>query len=291
LKKILSCVNKFCYKHPRFAIPRLMMYVVGLTALVYIIDVMDTTGLFVQMLEFYPALILRGEVWRLITWVFIPLSRGLNNVIWFALSLYFYFWVGGTLERAWGSGKLTVFYLSGVAFGIVYSMLIFAIGKISGLMLFLIPISPSPVYLNLSMFFAFATLFPETRLMLMFFIPVKVKWLAWVNAAYYVIMMIQYLINGLYFHALVPVIFVLNYILICGIPVPTKASIRRRKNAVNFTNTVHTTRRHIEDTYRHKCTVCGKTDATNPELDFRYCSRCEGFRCYCAEHIENHTHY
>ena len=267
------------------------MYIIGFTAIVYIVDVMDTTHTFLDMLSFYPALIVRGQVWRIITWVFIPLSRGLNNVIWFALSLYFYFFIGSTLEREWGSGKLTIFYLSGMVLSMVYSLLVYVVGFVLKLPPGIINITPSPSFLNLSMFFAFATLFPDTRLMLMFFIPVKIKWLALLNAAYYVFMMVQSLLAGLYFNALFPVVAVLNFILICGLPLPTRASIRHRKNAAMFNNTVKTTRRHIEDTYRHKCTVCGRTDKTNPELEFRYCSRCEGFRCYCDQHIDGHQHF
>ena len=45
-----------------------------------------------------------------------------------------------------------------------------------------------------------------------------------------------------------------------------------------------------EKPYRHKCTVCGRTDVTNPELEFRYCSKCKGYYCYCMDHINNHVH-
>jgi len=297
LKKISSAINKFCYKHPRFGIPRLMMYVVAITALVFIIDAMDTTlttettKRFIWYLEFYPSLVLQGQLWRLVTWIFVPLNAGLRNLVWFAISLYFYYFIGSTLERAWGPGKLTIFYLSGMVLSMVYSLIVYAIGSAFNINPVLINVSPSPEYLNLSMFFAFATLFPETRLMLMFIIPVKIKWLAWINAAYYAFSMLQCFSMGLYFYAFVPVVAVLNYILICGLPLPTKATIRHRKNSVVFNNTINTARRKVEETYRHKCTTCERTDKTNPELDFRYCSRCEGFRCYCEEHIDGHTHF
>ena len=268
-----------------------MMYIVAATALVFILDLMDTTSTFLRLLEFNPALVLRGEVWRIVTWIFMPLNRGINGVLWFAVSLYFYYFIGTTLEKAWGKGKLTIFYVSGMLLSVVYSLLVYAIGSALKISPWLIYIAPSPVYLNLSMFFAFATLYPDTRLMLMFIIPVKIKWLAWFNAAYYAFMVLQSVIAGFYFDALVPVVAVLNYILICGLPLPSKATIRHRKNAATFNNTVNTTRRNMEDTFRHKCTICSRTDKTNPELEFRYCSRCEGFRCYCEEHIENHTHF
>ena len=141
----------------------------------------------------------------------------------------FYYFIGSTLEKAWGAGKLTIFYVSGMILSMVYSLLVYAIGSAFNISPWLIYIAPSPVYLNLSMFFAFAKLYPNTRLMLMFFIPVKIKWLAWINAAYYAFMMLQSIIAGLYFVALVPVVAVLNYILICGLPLPTKAAMRHRK--------------------------------------------------------------
>lgn len=289
MKKVRSAVNLFCYKHPRFGIPRLMTYIVAVTAIVYVVNMMDTTGTFLSLLYFLPDRVLKGELWRLITWIFIPLN---SNVLWLAVSLYFYYFIGSTLERAWGSGKLTFYYLSGVVLNIVYSLVVYLIGiAVSGNSLSLLTyIIPSPVYLNLSLFFAFASLFPETRVMLFFFIPVKVKWLAWAGAAFYAYEIIRLLIGGLYFYALVPIVAVLNFLLICGVSFNNSRTARQHASAVNFKRKIHQEEARADFEYRHKCTVCGRTDKTNPDLAFRYCSRCEGFKCYCEDHIEDHRH-
>ncbi|NLB29799.1 MAG: rhomboid family intramembrane serine protease, partial [Clostridiales bacterium] len=163
MKKISSAINIFCYKHPKFGISRLMMYIVGGTALVFVIDMMDTTGTFLPMLMFLPDQVFKGEIWRIVTWVFIPAN---SNILWLAISLYFYYWIGSTLEQSWGAGKLTIYYLSGILLNVVFSLVAYRIGGYYAYVVL------SPTYLNLSFFFAFASLYPDTRVMLMFFIPV-----------------------------------------------------------------------------------------------------------------------
>jgi hypothetical protein len=259
-----------------------MMYIVGATALVYIVDMMDTTGTFLSFLDLYPGGVLRGEVWRLISWVFLPPTASWG-IIGVAITLYFYYFVGSSLENVWGPGKFTAYYIFGVLLNIVYSFIVYAI---TGRYFFI-----NSMYLNLSMFFAFATLFPDNQVLLFFIIPVKMKWLAWVDAGFFALTVVRMIVAGSYLYALVPIVSVLNYLLLCGVPIP-----RRRRgntgNIVKFKNLARQAayeRQHAQ--YRHKCEVCGRTDVSNPELEFRYCSRCEGFRCFCADHIENHTHF
>ena len=157
--------------------------VVG-TALVYLMDLFSG-GMFSAMLDFYPAAILRGQVWRLVTFLFIPLSY---RPITLLLSLYFYWWIGKSLEREWGTTKFTVFYACGVLFNIIF-------GFLAG--------STSVTYLNLSLFFAFASLYPDLQVLLIF-IPVKVKWLAWIDAAFFALTILFNLINFNFVGALLP---------------------------------------------------------------------------------------
>ena len=90
-------IEMFCYKHPRFGISNLMLYVVIGNVIIWLFSMMDTTNLLVSALQFSPAMILKGQIWRLITFAFIPTSGGILALIMF----YFYYFIGSTLEQYW----------------------------------------------------------------------------------------------------------------------------------------------------------------------------------------------
>ncbi|MDR0446810.1 MAG: rhomboid family intramembrane serine protease [Oscillospiraceae bacterium] len=282
MKFLADKIDRFCLTHKRFGIQRLMIYIVAASAAVLVLSLLDTRGTLLSVLMFDPGLVLNGEVWRVVTWVFMPL--GSSNLLFSALALYFYYFIGTSLEREWGAGKLTIFYISGIVLNVAYSLLMYVTGLAQYIFL-------DPMYLNLSMFFAFATLFPEHRVMLFFVIPVKIKWLAWLDAALFAYQMYSAIVIGAYFYALVPVVAVLNFLLICGVPIPRvlQARMRTATHRRERDNVIDVKFRG-DEAYRHKCEVCSRTEVSNPELEFRYCSRCEGFLCYCEEHIDNHIH-
>lgn len=283
-------LDRFCYKHPRFGIPNLMLVVVIGNALVWLLDQFSPGFSLSSVLSFVPYYILRGEVWRLITFVFVPTT---NKVLLLAISLYFYYWIGSILERQWGTTKFTVFYLLGLVLNII-----------AGFILYLV--LPYPVatismhYVNLSMFFAFATLYGDMQVLLII-IPVKVKWLAWVDAALFAFDIILALakIPSLGLLALVgvvaPIVAILNYLIFFWDDlmatmgrVKRQTAHRTSRQTVNFKQAT----KHAQQTkgYIHKCAVCGKTDTDYPDEEFRYCSKCNGYYCYCSEHIHNHVH-
>ena len=171
MRSIETMLNRFCRKHPRFGIPNLMTIVAVGTALVYLLDQFGQGISLSAILALFPTLVLRGEVWRLVTFVFVPMSGGILLL----LELYFYWFIGSALEREWGSAKFTLFYLSGVVLNILFGFLSLLTGDPTTLV--------TMRYVNLSLFFAFATLYPNLQVLLFFIIPIKVKWLAWVDAA------------------------------------------------------------------------------------------------------------
>ena len=273
-----------------------MRYIVFMSAAVFVIKMMDRTGTLLALLAFHPGHIIRGEVWRLITWVFLPLN---DNVFFTAIMLYFYYYIGGALEREWGVPKFTVYYILGVLLNIIYGFLTwFVISRYtsaSNLNAFwLTAVWLAPNYLNLSMFFAFAALFPDHRVMLFFFIPIKMKWMALINAGFFAYSILIDVFYGRIATALLPIIALLNFIIICGGDVldyirPYKA--RSSPQAVKFKKAAKAARSTQGDkNYRHKCAVCGKTDNDYPSMEFRYCSRCNGYHCFCIDHINNHIH-
>ena len=284
MKALNRVIERFCYKHRGFGIPRLMLYIVIISAAVFFIQMMDTTSTFLSLLLFSPERILHGEIWRLVTWIFIPLN---NQLLFAAIMLYFYYFIGNTLEREWGAAKFTVYYIFGLLLNVIYGFLAWAIfGQIVYL---------APNYLNLSMFFAFAALFPDQRILLFFFIPVKIKWLALVDAAFFAYSVISELFYSNILMALLPIIALLNFLVICGSDLlvhlrPLKS--RSSAQAINFRRVAKKAERDRGDNaFRHKCAVCGKTDVDYPNLEFRYCSRCNGYHCFCLDHINKHVHF
>jgi len=288
LKFIQNKVYKYCHKHPRFGIRNLMLYVSVLTAVVMFIQWFDPSGgRAYEILCLDPQRIFKhGEVWRLVTWIFLdagfpvltgggaPIPITVYGMFVDVLILIFYYRIGATLEREWGSGRFTIFYLSGVWLTLIYSL-------ITGL--------PAHIsYINLSLFFAYATMFPDLRILLFYVIPIKIKWLAIANAVFFVGSFILMLMARQFIEAFLPVIAIANYLLLCGLPGVRFAQAKAKSNVVNFKSAVKSAQKTMP--YRHKCEVCGKTDISDPQTQFRYCSRCEGFHCYCEEHIESHTH-
>lgn len=286
MKTIRKSIEKFCYRHPNFGVQRLMLYIIIASAAVFILYSMDTTRTLFSLLDFNPYYIIRGQIWRIVTWIFLPISGSLFGT---AVSLYFYYFIGSTLEAQWGTARFTIYYFIGVILNIVYG---FAVWIITGH-----TVSLTPTYLNLSMFFAFATLFPDQRVLLFFIIPIKIKWLAFVDAAFFIYYIILYSVSGAFAYALLPIVAIANFIIFCGKDLfrfIRYMGIHRHPNIINFSEaSTHMVRNNQQENknYTHKCAVCGRTDTEFPELEFRYCSRCTGYHCFCIEHINNHIHF
>ncbi len=273
MKSLSDKIDRFCYKHPRFGINNLMLILVIGNCIVYLMDMVSGSSLS-PMLYFSRYYILHGQIWRIITFLFV--SDVGSNMLMFALSMYFYWFIGSNLEREWGAGKFTVYYGTGVLMAII-------VGFITG--------HASTTYLNLSLFLAFATLYPNLRFLLMFIIPVKAKWLAWIDAALIGFSLVFALIRFQFGTALLIVVSLLNYLIFFWNEL--MYFIRRQKRSagrttVNFQRAAQAKR--DKNGYIHKCAVCGRTDTDYPNLEFRYCSKCVGYYCYCMDHINNHVH-
>lgn len=290
MRALMRAIDKFSLTHRRFGIRRLMLYIVIGSGVIYLIAAMDTTQTFLRLILFDPAAILRGEVWRLFTWVFFPTGGNSlmpTSIIFNALVLYFYYFIGMTLEREWGTAKFNIYYIIGFLLNVIYA---FAIWLIARQTFFL-----DASFLNLSMFFVFAVFYPDQRVLLFFIIPIKIKWLALIDGVYFLISIISNLITGNYFYALLPIVAVLNFFIFCNEDLlhllrPYRAA--NSKQAINFRKAAKQKKQELaSQPYRHKCAVCGRTDAGYPNLEFRYCSRCNGYHCFCIDHINNHVHF
>ncbi|NLC43210.1 MAG: rhomboid family intramembrane serine protease [Clostridiales bacterium] len=156
-------------KYRKYAIPDLMKYIVIINAVVFVLEMLVPNSYLTAKFTLNPALILRGEVWRLVTFLFIPPS---SSPLWIVFTLYFYYMVGSNLEHQWGSFQFNLYYLIGVLSTIAAAFIGFAFTGYG---------TVTTEHLNLSLFLAFAYLFPNFEILIFFILPLKVKYLAWLN--------------------------------------------------------------------------------------------------------------
>lgn len=157
----------------------------------------------------------------------------------------------------------------------------------------------STYYIGMSMFLAFAALYPDAQVLLLFFIPIKVKWLAWADAALFAVDILSALFRLDFVSALIPVIALLNFLVFFWSDL--SGAFGRQRQRVRHQHSHQTIqfkaaarqqqKKEAQQGYRHKCSVCGRTDTEFPELEFRYCSKCAGYHCFCQDHIYNHVHF
>ena len=288
MKKLYDGVQRFCAAHPRFGIPNLMRVIVIGNVAVYILMLLtqnsDASAL--SFLTFNLNGLLHGEVWRIVTFIFYP-SAG--SPFWLLISLYFYYWIGSTLERQWGTAKFNLYYISGAlltVLGVVLASLITGNPYLT---------AAGTGYVNLSMFFAFAFLFPDTTVLLFFILPVRMKWLAYLDGALFAFDIIKAIGAHNWAGVVLPIVALLNFAVFIWPEVhylKERAKYQNSRKTVQFRQAQQQQAKQAQQQgYRHKCAVCGRTDTDYPDLQFRYCSKCVGYHCFCQDHIFNHVHF
>lgn len=284
----MKFLNKLERRFGRYAIPNLMKYIAGLFGLGLILGVIPNYTV-INLLSLDFASIMRGQVWRLITWI-IPISS-MNGILFLAISIYFYYIIGNALERAWGAFRFNLYFFSGILFNILSSLLTYAITGIS--------VPPSLRFICGTMFFAFAATYPDTQFMMYFLIPIKAKYLAWIQGAIYIYTAITYIVSGNFIHIIPLVVSFANFFIfffmtrnyqrISPGEYKRRANYRRQMNqGRNSGNVTQFGGKSVIT--RHKCAVCGKTELDGDHLEFRFCSKCDGNYEYCMEHLFTHEH-
>ena len=279
----LNWLDKLERKLGRFAIPNLTVYLlVGYVIGFGIVNLMrDMVG----YLTLEPALILRGQVWRLISWVLIPPTDNLISLVFLVL---LYYSLGTALERTWGSFRYNVYIFSGLLFTVLavfglYAFYYFRYGVE-------VPLSVVGLigtnYITMSIFLAFAVIYPDMEVMLYFILPIKMKWMALV---YVVLAGYDFINGGIGIRVAIGasllnfVIFFLstrNYKRFGPREQARKAKFKKQSSPhMTYTNGAH-----------HRCAVCGRTELDDPCLEFRFCSKCNGNYEYCQDHLFTHEH-
>ncbi|MEQ1862557.1 MAG: hypothetical protein ABMA13_21770 [Chthoniobacteraceae bacterium] len=257
----MSILDQLESKYGHWAIPGLLRYVAALNALCFVL-VQFNPG-YIAFLVLDRDLVLQGEVWRLLSYIFVPRLGGLFPD-WLTMGFYvlYMLWVGDGLEKAWGAFRLNAYYLLGMIGTTIAALL--ANGDPAGFML------------NTSLLLAFARFYPDTTILFMFVLPVKVKWLAWITGAA--------LIYGLFISGwtqrLATIAALLNFFVFFGRELYEQARTHREvsERRMRFEND----QRDAQGDALHRCHVCGRTEDTTPELEFRVAGDGEE---YCAEHL------
>ena len=283
----MKFIDKLERKFGRFGIPNLTIYMIVCYVIGYALMIVNPGIL--NWLSLEPAYILRGQVWRLVTWVLYPPST--SGVLWFAIAvLFFYYPIGTSLERTIGTFKYTLYILSGVIFTILGAFILYFLlgGNV------LVGNVFSTYYISLSTFLAYAMCYPDMQVLLMFIIPVKMKCMSIFYVVIVVYEMIQYIMAGAWYLVIPIVASLLNFIIFYF---GTKDFSRYNPKEVHRRNEF---RRAMEPQGRmksgsgsvtkHKCAICGRTELDDPNLEFRFCSRCNGNYEYCQDHLFTHTH-
>lgn len=238
------------------AIPGLIRIVVIFNALVYVLVLLNPG--FERFLMLDPAGIMQGEVWRLVTYIFVP---RIQHFFFTLIALWFLWFIGDGLERAWGPFRVTLFYFVGMI-GTTIAAFFFGSNFSNGM-------------LHASLFFAFARFYPDEVIYVFFILPLKIKWIAWVGAAF---LLVGFVLNGNAYRMAMVAAFA-NYFIFFGPELWHE--FRHRKE-------VSTRRKRFEVESRseaeplHRCATCGATELTNADLDFRVARDGEE---YCMAHL------
>lgn len=286
MKNLRRSFERFCLRNQNKGIRNLMLYICLGNAAVYLLSVITQNNYLYYLLCFDRTLILRGQVWRLFTYP-LTMQAGLGggpSILLAVIMLVCYYSLGTVIERRWGTLKFNLYYLSGVVMMDVFCM-------------FFPNCRADVYYLNLSLFLSYSTMFPDATFLLYMIIPIK----AWIFALIDLVLVLLGTLQNPFPTNFFPLIALANYFLFFGAEVLNLLPPKWRMKARRLFGIKHQAGPKVihfkvakpeqsQPSYNHRCTVCGRTDITNPELEFRYCSRCNGYYCYCQEHIGNHTH-
>lgn len=282
-------------KLEKYAIPNLTLYLIICYGIGYLMQYLVPAGYQYLMLD--PFLVLKGQVWRLVTWILIPPDS--SNIFFVLIILYLYYSLGGLLERIWGTYKYNVYLFSGLLFTILGAFVLCGYSVLMGAQptmytgLYLLNNGSavyfgqfSTYYINMSIFLACAASIPDVQVLLMFIFPIKVKWL---GIVYGIILLVNCIQGGI--ATWIVVIFsLLNFLVFF---LRSKGKMHLSVGQIKRQQEFHQKMRSAGQTKgitRHKCAICGRTELDGDDLEFRFCSKCNGNYEYCQYHLFTHEH-
>ena len=288
-------MSNFEKKFGKYAIKNISLVLILFYACGYLINWINPVMFNYLTLNPY-AILFKGQIWRLITWLIIPPE---NFSFFTLIMLYFYYSIGTTLERTWGTYRYNLYLFLGIIFtavgafammGFVYLFqrdILFAMGAENYFAV--LSTMFSTYYVNMSIFLAFAATFPDVQVLLFFFIPLKVKIL---GIIYGVLLVYEFIagVGNKYLNAANRFVIgasLLNFIVFF---LTSRNMIHMSPKQVKRRQEFKREVKQSAKITRHKCAICGRTEETNPELEFRFCSKCDGNYEYCQDHLFTHAH-
>ena len=282
-------------KLEKYAIPNLTLYLIICYGIGYLMQYLVPAGYQYLMLD--PFLVLKGQVWRLVTWILIPPDS--SNIFFVLITLYLYYSLGGLLERIWGTYKYNVYLFSGLLFTILGAFVLCGYSVLMGAQptmytgLYLLNNGSavyfgqfSTYYINMSIFLACAASIPDVQVLLMFIFPIKVKWL---GIVYGIILLVNCIQGGIA-TSIVVIFSLLNFLVFF---LRSKGKMHLSVGQIKRQQEFHQKMRSAGQTKgitRHKCAICGRTELDGDDLEFRFCSKCNGNYEYCQYHLFTHEH-
>ena len=292
-------LNKLERALGKYAIPNLMRYLIGGYVLGYFLMLGSriTSVNFLTYMTLEPYYIIhKFQIWRIFTWIMIPET---SNILFFAIMLLLYYQLGTALENAWGTFRFNAYIIGGMLATLIGAFVLYFIyGAVTGSPVAGVGGYFSMRYINLSIFLAFAVCFPDMEVLLYFIIPIKMKWMA----VFYVLIVGQNIIscfmNGTWYVAVPIIASLLNFIIFFlstrNLSRYNPKEIHRKnqfKRATGGSKTVpFPGSGNAGGVTKHKCAVCGRTEKDDPNLEFRFCSKCNGNYEYCQDHLYTHIH-
>ncbi|HEY9062055.1 MAG TPA: hypothetical protein VIO64_16345 [Pseudobacteroides sp.] len=266
----MNWIDKLERKYKRFSIPGLVRYIVIVTAILFAVNEFSRSNSVFGLLALDASRVLSGEVWRLISFIFVPPGLGIIAVI---FMLYIFYMFGTSMEKYWGSFRLTLYYF---------------IGMVSAIIAAFITGYGTSEFIILSIFLAFAYINPDFKLLLFFIIPVKVKYLAWFELLY----VLYTIMFGYLYVKIAAILSFTSFIMFFGSDMyqrwvgPKVKKLIKQQKRRKFKVIVPERNFKIV----HRCRVCGRTSEDYPQLKFGYCRTCGSDYEYCSDHLGKHKH-
>ncbi len=287
--------NDLRWKLERYAVPNLTLYLIIGYGIGYLMLLLAPAAYYYMMLD--PFLVLKGQIWRLVTWVLIPPDT--SNIFFVLIMLYLYYSLGNLLERIWGTYKYNLYIFSGILFSVLGAFVLWGYSALMGAQYLMPGVyllangqvvnfgQVSTYYINMGIFLACAASIPNVQVLLMFLFPIKVKWLGILYGA----MLILQCIQGGIATWIVSVFSLLNFLILF---IRSHGKLRLTPGQVKmrheFRQKVRSAEHAARSVTKHKCAVCGRTELDGDDLEFRFCSKCNGNYEYCQQHLFTHTH-
>jgi hypothetical protein len=305
----MSFLQKLEKKIGKYSIRNLTKYIILTYVIGYVLMMIEygTGAPIREAIGLNPDAILHGQIWRIVSWVLIPPS---SFDVFTIIMLICYYQLGTLLERVWGDFLYNVYIFGGLIMTLIGSFVLYFIFAVPGNAFvsatngYVIGQLFSTYYVSLSIFLGFAMTFPEQQMLLFFIIPIKIKWLALVDVAYLAYEIINSVISMGFINALlviVPIICSLAATIVFFVMTrkyqfgQARRNFQDRKRQREFQKAMSRGQSQRNNVYgnngaRHKCCICGRTELDDPNLEFRFCSKCNGNYEYCQDHLFTHVH-